>query len=605
VFLREITAAVWHNKRALPYAWQILRHGVCDGCSLGGHGLRDSVTDGIHLCATRLQLLGLNTMPALEASAIADADLLRRLSEAKLRSLGRLPFPMVRRRSEKGFSRVSWDDALESVAQVIRKIAPQRMGFLATGTGITNEVYYVFQKLARTLGTNNVDLGSPLGHAASIDGLRATLGMPAATCSLSDLVSTDLLIVFGSDLGSHHLLATQYMDHAKKRGTFIAVVSPMREYRLERYWSSSDPATALLGKKLMDDFYQVRPGGEIAFINGMLKALIETNRVDHRFVVHHTHGFDELRSALEQQSWRTLEQIAGLPRLEMERLAQIYGSARTAVLVHCLGPTQHGSGAEDVKAIVNLILARGLLGRERCGILPMGSESGIQGGRESGFAPDTFPGGFEINEQNTRRFSNLWRHPVSSIPGLKATQMIEEAHNGNMGLFYLIGSNPLETPEERWVSEALTRVPVRVHQDLALNSSMLVDPGEIVIVLPGQTRYEQRSGGTTTSIDRRIRFTPEIPGRQIGQALAEWEIPCLVARKAMLNGEQLFGFRDTLAIRAEMSRIIPIYHGLEKLKKEGDSLQWGGSSLFRDGKFSNMPGGRALFSVLVPPDLGS
>ncbi|TMA12540.1 MAG: FdhF/YdeP family oxidoreductase [Deltaproteobacteria bacterium] len=600
---REMAAVVWENKGELPYAWNILRRGVCDGCSLGPYGLRDNVMDGIHLCTTRLKLLRLNTMRALQRTAVADADRLKQLTQEKLRSLGRLPFPMVRRRGEKGFSRVSWDEALSLVAGAIHRTAPQRMGFFATSRGLTNEVYYVFQKLARTLGTNQVDLCSRLCHAASVYGLKATLGVGAPTCSLSDFIGTDLLVIFGSHLANNQPVTTKYMYYAKKKGTFIAVVNPMREYGLERYWVPSVPTSALFGTKLMDDFFQVRVGGDIAFINGALKALIAMNRLDHGFITDHTRGFDELRTALEEQPWKILEQCSGLPRLEMERFAQIYASARTAVFVYSMGLTQHEFGVENVKAIVNLALARGMLGREKCGIMPIRGHSGVQGGGECGCEPDRFPGGFEVNEQNARRFSNAWRHPVPSSPGLKVPQMIEAAHKGELEFLYSIGGNLLETmPDRRFVAEALTQVPVRVHQDIVLNSSMLVDPGEAVVILPAQTRYEQKGGGTTTSTERRIRFTPEIPGHRIGESRPEWEIPCLIARRATANGDRLFPFADTRSIREEMSRVMPIYQGIEKLVKEGDSLQWGGPYLFKGGNFSNMPEGRAVFTPLVPPD---
>ncbi|MEK7782543.1 MAG: molybdopterin-dependent oxidoreductase, partial [Candidatus Binatota bacterium] len=409
-----------------------------------------------------------------------------------------------------------------------------------------NEVYYVFQKLARTFGTNNVDLCSRLCHAASVYGLKATLGVGAPTCSLSDFIGTDLLVIFGSDLANNQPVTTKYMYYAKKKGTRIMVVNPMREYGLERYWVPSVLTSALFGTKLMDDFFQVRVGGDIAFINGVLKALIAMKRPDHEFITSHTRGFEELKRALDEQPWEMLEQRSGLPRLEMERFAQIYSLARSAVFVYSMGLTQHEFGVENVKAIVNLALARGMLGREKCGIMPIRGHSGVQGGGECGSEPDKFPGGFEVNEVNARRFSNLWRHPVPAAPGLRVPQMIEAAHKGELDFLYSIGGNLLETmPDRRFVSDALTQVPVRVHQDIVLNSSMLIDPSELVILLPAQTRYEQRGGGTTTSTERRIRFTPEIPGHRIGETLPEWEIPCLIGRKAMPNGELLFPYNDT------------------------------------------------------------
>jgi len=130
---------------------------------------------------------------------------------------------------------------------------------------------------------------------------------------------------------------------------------------------------------------------------------------------------------------------------------------------------------------------------------------------------------------------------------------------------------------------------------------MFAESTDAVLLLPAQTRYEQKGGGTVTSTERRIRFTPEIPGHRIGETLPEWEIPVLIGRKAMSNGDRLFPFDDTQTIREEMSRVMPIYQGVEKLAKEGDQLQWGGPQLYKDG-FTAMRENRAVFTVLDPRD---
>lgn len=599
---REMLGVIWENRKEIPYAWNVLNHGVCDGCSLGPYGLRDNVLDGTHLCMTRLKLLKLNTMAALDMAVMSDVDRLRKMAPEQLRSLGRLPYPMVRRKGERGFFRASWNDALDLVCQSIHNTAPHEMAFFATSRSLTNEVYYVFQKLARVLGTNNVDLCSRLCHAASVSGLKMTLGIGAPTCSLSDFIGTDLLVIFGSDLANNQPVTTKYMHYAKKAGTQIVVVNPMREYDLERYWVPSVVSSAIFGTKLMDEFFQVRVGGDIAFINGVLKSLIDSNRVDQKFIDKHTWGFAELKAALKEQSWEMLEQRSGVSRGQLQRFADIYARARTAVLVYSMGLTQHEFGVDNVKAVVNLALSRGMLGREKCGIMPIRGHSGVQGGGECGSEPDKFPGGFAVNDDTARRFSNLWLHPVPSNPGLKVPHMIEAAHRGEIKFLYSIGGNLLETmPDPKFVAEAMAKIPLRVHQDIVLNASMLLDPEEAVVILPGQTRYEQRSGGTSTSTERRIRFTPEIPGHRIGETLPEWEIPVLIGRKTMPNGDKLFPFDDTQAIREEMSRVMPIYQGIEKLTKEGDQLQWGGPYLYKDG-FIAMPGSRAQFTVLDPPD---
>jgi molybdopterin-dependent oxidoreductase alpha subunit len=601
---REMLGVIWENRKEIPYAWNVLKHGVCDGCSLGPYGLRDNVLDGMHLCMMRLKLLKFTTMAALDLAVMSDAGRLRRMAPKQLRSLGRLSHPLLRRKGERGFLRVSWEEALDLACKSIRKTPPHELAFFATSRGLTNEVYYIFQKLARVLGTNNVDLCSRLRDAASVSGLKTTLGYGAPTCSLADFIGTDLLVIFGSDLANNQPVTTKYMHYAKKAGTRIVVVNPAREYDLEHCWVPAVASNAMFGTKLTDDFFQLRAGGPIGFINGVLKFLILAGRIDRSFVERRTSGFTDLAAALEAQSWETLEQSSGVAREEMQRFAETYSQARTAVFVYSTDLTQHEFGVDHVKAVVNLALARGMLGREKCGIMPIRGQSGVQGGGECGAEPDRFPGEFAVNDETARRFSNLWHHPVPSNPGLKVPQMIEAAHQGVIKFLYSIGGNLLKTMgDPKFVADALAKVPVRVHQDIVLNTSMLLDPAEAVVLLPGQTRYEQRSGGTSTSTERRIRFTPEIPGHRVGETLPEWEIPVLIGRKSMPNSDKLFPFDDTQAIREEMSRVMPMYQGIEKLTKEGDQLQWGGPQLYKDG-FTTMPENRARFTVLDPSAAG-
>src|SRR5687768_16259218 len=154
---REAAAVVWENRDNLRYAWNILRHGVCDGCSLGPRGLRDDVVPGLHVCMSRLKLLRNNTIAAFDPADVADIERLRRMDNTQLRELGRIPYPFVYRPGDRGFSRVSWDEALGLIGERLREIPPVRQAYFATSKGITNETYYVFSKAARLMGTNNVD----------------------------------------------------------------------------------------------------------------------------------------------------------------------------------------------------------------------------------------------------------------------------------------------------------------------------------------------------------------------------------------------------------------------------------------------------------------
>jgi predicted molibdopterin-dependent oxidoreductase YjgC len=149
----------------------------------------------------------------------------------------------------------------------------------------------------------------------------------------------------------------------------------------------------------------------------------------------------------------------------------------------------------------------------------------------------------------------------------------------------------------------LRKVPVRIHQDLILNTSMLAEPGDTTLLLPAQTRYEQRGGGTATSTERRIRFTPEI--RRVETALretkVEWEILSLVAQRALPEpARRLLDYANVREIMSEIDRVMPLYRGIQYLSKEGDSLQYGGPILLKDGVCPNLPDGRARFVPVRP-----
>ncbi|MGH2486361.1 MAG: molybdopterin-dependent oxidoreductase [Ktedonobacterales bacterium] len=311
----EIFRTAWENKRHPLYAWRILNKGVCDGCALGTTGMRDWTIDSIHLCTVRLNLLQLNTMGALPWRRLErDLDGLRSLSSAELRKLGRLPYPMIRRKGEPGFRRVSWDEALDTVAAKLRATAPERMAFYLTSRGLTNEVYYVAQKAARFMGTNNVDNAARVCHSPSSVGLKQSVGVGASSVSYKDWIGADLLIFVGSDIANNQPVTTKYLYEAKKAGTRLAVVNPYKEPGLVRYWVPSTPESALMGTKLMDEFYQIDTGGDIAFLNGTLKRLIEQDWVDLDFIAAHTTGWDEVVAALAEQSWDTLEVSSGATR---------------------------------------------------------------------------------------------------------------------------------------------------------------------------------------------------------------------------------------------------------------------------------------------------
>lgn len=600
---RDMAAVIWKNRDNLPYAWKVLSRGVCDGCALGVAGFHDWTISGIHLCMTRLNLLRLNTMPTLDAALLSDVSKLQNLSNAELRELGRLPCPLLREKNAAGFRRITWDEALQRISAKIRAIDPKRLAFFLTSRGITNEVYYMAQKVARFLGTNHVDNAARLCHAPSTAAMKHALGVAATTCSYKDWYGTDLIVFFGANPANDQPVTTKYLHEAKKLGTKVVMVNPYREPGMDRYWVPSTLSSAVFGTTIADYWFPVATGGDIAFLSGVLKILIERGWVDQDFIRDHTVGFEDLKSAISSLKFEDLESQAGLSRSSMEEFAELIHNAKTGVLVWSMGITQHAFGGDAVQMILNLGLLKGFVGRDKCGLMPIRGHSSVQGGAEMGAYSTVFPGGKPVNADNADALSKLYSFQIPDWPGLTAPQMVEACQRGELDLLYCLGGNFLRTlPEPDYVRHALANVPVRIHQDIILTDQMLIPAREEVILLPAKTRYEQDDGGTETSTERRIMFTPEIP-RQVGEARAEWKILRDLAAAAYPDRASLLGCDTGWKMREEIARVIPFYDGIQNLRETGDAIQYIGPHLCANFKFPT-PDGKAHFRAVPLPDNG-
>ncbi|MFQ5459652.1 MAG: FdhF/YdeP family oxidoreductase [Anaerolineae bacterium] len=597
----EVWRAIGENSDQLPFAWRILTQGVCDGCALGSSGLRDWTQKGVHLCNIRLRLLRLNTMAALDPAVLADVAPLAQLTGSQLRGLGRLPYPMVRRRGEAGFSRVSWGEAMDLVAEAIRR-APDRAAFYLTSRGIANEVYYTAQKAVRAMGSNAIDSAARVCHSPSTGGLKAALGVAATTCSYTDWIGTDLLVFLGCNPANNQPVTTKYMHAARKAGTRIVLVNAYREPGMERYWIPSIAESAVFGTRLAEDTFLVNIGGDIAFLNGAMKHMAAEGWVDRAFVDRHTAGYGEFVASLEGQGWEALERLSGASREEMRAFARMVGQAETAVFVWSMGITQHAFGEDNVRAIVNLALTKGFVGRDGCGLMPIRGHSGVQGGAEMGAYATAFPGGRAVNSANAAALEAEWGFPVPAEPGLTAPRMVAAAHDGALEVLYSAGGNFVEVlPEPSYVAEALGRVPVRVHQDIVLSSQMLLGAREAVVLLPAATRYETPGGLTETTTERRILVSPEVKGRRVGEARPEWRIFQDLAQRVRPDLADRLDFQSTAAIRQEIARMVGFYDGIQHLKRIGDQFQYGGAHLCAGWRFPT-PDGVAHFTPVALPE---
>ncbi len=609
---REMLRVAWENRGRWGYAWRILTRGTCDGCALGTTGLRDWTLEhrGVHLCLVRLGLLRLNTMPEADPRRFAGVRALRDARQAELHALGRLGRPMRRRRGEPGFTVVDWPEALSEIGERLAATDPAKAACYLTSRGLGNEVYYAVQKAWRLYGSPHVDNAARLCHSPSTAAMKRVLGVAASTCSYRDWYDADLVVLLGTNLPNDQPVAVKYLDEARRlHGTRVVAVNPLQEPGLRHYWIPSSPASALFGSRIVDRFVPVATGGDQALLLAVLRLLVERGQVDRAFVERHTRGFEEMVRPLLAMPLEELVRRSGTPRDDVLALADEIGRAERAVYVWSMGITQHTHGTPTVEAICQLALARGHVGRAGCGLMPIRGHSGVQGGAEMGAYATAFPGGRPVDEDTADELAEQWGFRPPAQPGMDAVQMLEAAARGELQALYQIGGNFRDTlPQPEAVERALGRIPLRIHQDIVFSRAMLAEPADVVYVLPARTRYEHRGGITETTTERRVVFSPEVPGPRPAEALEEWRIALEIVRAAV--GPTRFAPLAPLleggaeAIRADIARTVPGYAGIEKLRAQGDHFQWGGRWLCEGGRFGT-PDGRARFVFTEPPDRGA
>ena len=500
----------------------------------------------------------------------------------------RLTRPLVR--TGRGFAPIPWDEALDIVAERIRRIQLHHgrdSVAVLSGASLTNEKAYLMGKFARlAVGTRHIDYNGRLCMVAAGAANLKAFGIDRAANPWADIVNSDLL---GSNVSECSPITTDYIWRARDRGARLIVVDP----RLTPIARTADL------------YLPVRPGRDAALMNAILHAVVRLGGVDEDFIAQHTTGFEAVREAIADCAPEAVERLVGIPAARIVEAAELWVQAPRTMLLHARGIEHHTHGVENVLSCINLVLATGKIGKPGCGYATITGQGNGQGAREHGQRCNQLPGGRDIeNPAHRAHVAAAWGVTESDIPGKGATapEIVEMIHRREMRGLLSICFNPLVSlPDARFTQEALERLDFFVAIDFFLSETAR----HADLVLPGSLHEED--DGTVTSVEGRvirIRKAVEPPG----EARRDWEIVCELARR--LGQGERFDFHAPADIFDELRRLsrggVADYGGITYERLERDmGVFWpcptddhpGTPRLFEGGRFGH-PDGRARFHAV-------
>ncbi|CAM5183743.1 formate dehydrogenase OS=Castellaniella defragrans (strain DSM / CCUG 39792 / 65Phen) OX=1437824 GN=BN940_02691 PE=3 SV=1 [Castellaniella denitrificans] len=419
------------------------------------------------------------------------------LPDFDLENFGRLTHPMAYDAATDKFLPVPWETAFARIGEALRGLdSPDEAEFYTSGRA-SNEAAYLFQLFARELGTNNFPDCSNMCHEATSVGLPQSIGIGKGTVSLEDFDLTDFVISIGHNPGTNHPRMMGTLHEVARRKAPIIVFNPLRERALERFADPQNVAEmATYGATdIASSYYQVKAGGDVAALKGIMKALLaldarDGDALDHAFIAEHTLGFDALAADLAATGWDDIERESGLKRADLERVAQAYAKSTAAIVTYGMGITQHNTGTANVKLIADLLLLRGNIGKPGAGICPLRGHSNVQGNRTVGITEK--PSGDFLD-----RLEAVFGFTPPRAHGHDAVQAMQAMVRGTSKALVCLGGNlAVAMPDPELCFTAMKNLRLSVHLGTKLNRSHLL-VGEETYLLPvlGRTEIDLQAGG--------------------------------------------------------------------------------------------------------------
>lgn len=462
----------------------------------------------------------------------------------------RLRKPLFKRNGN--FVEISWSEAISIAANKLKEIAekygPDALGFQSSAK-CTNEDNYLMQKLARQVfKTNNIDHCARSCHASTIEGLISTIGSGAMTTSIRDIDNSELYFVIGSNTTEQHPIIGARIINNVLAGKKLILADP-------RMIQLSNFATIHMRQY---------PGTDLALLNTMANVIVEKGLYDRKFIEERTENFEEFMNVINFYDLDRGSRITGVDPELIEKAAILYAKSKS-IIFYAMGITQHTQGTENVRAIANLAMLTGNIGRKGTGIAPLRGHNNVQGASDMGALSDFLPGYRRVNDDSERRFfEDAWKTEIPSRPGAALNEMFHLAREKKIRGLYIMGENPvISEPESDLIVDALEKLEFLIVQDIFMTETA----EHAHLILPSYSFAEK--DGTFTNTERRIqRVKPFLTPPE--EAKPDWEIITLIARE--LGYE--WNYSSPEDVIKEISDLVPQYRGITYSCIEGGGVQW-------------------------------
>ncbi len=562
--------AIWYSLRLAKRVgwlrmWRAMSsRNACKTCALGmGGQLGGMVNEGGHfpeVCKKSFQAMASDMQAGIRPEFFSQYGFneLKALTPRELELSGRLSEPLYAGPNDSGYRTISWDEAFDKVAAKLRAAGPTQSFFYASGRS-SNEAGFLLQLLSRLFGTNYVNNCSYYCHQASGVGLASSIGVGTGTIRLEDLDGCDLYILIGGNPASNHPRLMRSLMQIRRRGGKVIVVNPAKELGLVNFRVPSDPWSLLFGSEIASQYVQPHIGGDIGWLTGVIKVVLERGGLDQEFIDQHTENFEAVRQQVEATSWSDIEASSGVSRQDIEETATTFLSSKNVVIGWTMGITHHLHGVENVKMIANLALVRGMVGRPNAGLMPIRGHSNVQGLGSVGVTPT-------LKKALLDRFEQRLGVKAPSSPGLDTMACMDAAYRGEMQAALCLGGNLFgSNPDARFAQDAMQKLDFVAYLSTTLNTGHAWGRAKETLILPVLPRDEEPQPTTQESMFSFVRLSAGGPPR-VAAARSEVSILVEIARRVL--GDSIPGslnwsdLHSHSAVRKLIAEIIP---GLEPI----------------------------------------